>query len=167
MVMHGRGVAANDRVDVFDEGGHPASKAPQIRRRTGCSGRHRLSMRGLGCIIPRVRRRVNLPQRFEVRIAEVGRGDVGVQRDPQLAPGFVRPALVDRKSGDYVSCGATQGRGDRGGIANGNGPVGPAEELAGFGLVVGDGSHVGFGLLGVRGRITGMKRMYRDIQDFV
>jgi len=86
---------------------------------------------------------VDVAQGFEVGAAEVVARDVGVEDGLQLTLGFVLPALVDGQRRGHVGGGAAQCRGSGGRVAGGDGPVGPAEELPGLGLVVGDGSHVG------------------------
>ena len=111
---------------------------------------------------------MGLTEGFEVGAAEGIAGDGCVEGGFQLAAGFVVPAGVDGQGRGGMGGGAAQGCGGLRWVMGSDGPVGALEELGGLDLVVGDGSHVRRRLLDVRGRFTGMNRIwgiYRILLD--
>ena len=145
MVYDGLGVAGDEADGVGDEGCDASAQASEV----GFTWFDRLTMSGmvswwLGgfAVIGDLGRGVDLAEGFLVGAAEVVGGDVGVDDRVELTAGFVPRALVDGEGGGDVGGGTAQGCGGRGRVVDGDGLVGAVEEFAGFGLMVGEGSHV-------------------------
>ena len=104
---------------------------------------------------------MGLAEGCKVGASEGVGGDVGFEDELELMHGFVLPALMDGQGGGGMRGGAAQCRGGvreratcrpgaarYGRVVGSDGMVGPIKELVGFSPVMGEGSHVEYGLLG-------------------